>query len=162
LNLYVVLKVVHVAAVVMFLGNITVGILWKAIADQTQDAKIIAHTLRGIILADRVFTIPGAVLIVAAGIGTALIGHIPFLSTGWVLWPIVLFIIAGIAFGPISRLQRRLLAIAQSGAGAGTVDWNAYKQGSASWNVWGMIALVAPLIALVIMIAKPMLPAFHL
>jgi uncharacterized membrane protein len=118
LNLYVVLKVIHVAAVVMFLGNITVGILWKAIADQTQDAKIIAHTLRGII--------------------------------------------AGIAFGPISRLQRRLLAVAQSGADAGTVDWNAYKQGSASWNVWGAIALVAPLIALVIMIAKPMLPAFPL
>ncbi len=158
MSLYLALKVVHVFAVVMFLGNISVGILWKQIADRTQDAKIIAHTLAGIILADRVFTIPSVVLLLAAGIGTALVGHISILGTGWVLWPLVLFIISGIAFGPIARAQRRLLAIAQGDAG--TIDWTTYRRLSAQWTVWGTMALVAPLIAMIIMIAKPTLPAF--
>ena len=41
-------KLIHIIAVIVFLGNIALGIFWKAIADQSRDPRIIAHTLRSI------------------------------------------------------------------------------------------------------------------
>ena len=41
------------------------------------------------------------------------------------------------------------------------MSWELYQRFSSVWAVWGMIALIAPLIAAIIMIWKPVLPAFH-
>ncbi len=159
--MYVILKAVHVFAVVIFLGNITVGVFWKAFADRTNDPRIIAFTIRGIMGADRWFTIPGVVLLALAGVATALIGGLPILGTGWILWPLVLFLISGLAFGPLARAQRKMAALAQAAVDGGTFDREGYAGLSQSWNVAGMIALVAPVLALIVMVTKPALPAFH-
>src|SRR5579859_6276542 len=119
--MYLAFKLVHIVAVIIFLGNITVGGFWKAWADRTNNAAIIAHTMEGIIKADRIFTIPGVILIVIGGVGATFAADIPILRTGWILWGLVLFVLAGIAFGPLSRTQRNLLALAKSG------DLNAYR-----------------------------------
>jgi uncharacterized membrane protein len=153
--MYLFFKLLHIVAVVAFLGNITVGVFWKNFADRTKDASIIAYTMDGIIRADRIFTIPGVILIVIGGVGTAIVGGIPFFSTGWVLWGIILFVLAGIAFGPLAGVQRQLLAAAKKG------DMAAYWTLSKKWDLYGAIALVAPLLALGIMVLKPALPAFH-
>jgi uncharacterized membrane protein len=159
--MYLWLKLVHVIAVIAFLGNITVGIFWKVIADRSRDPRIMAHTIRGIISADRVFTIPAIIVIVAAGVATALAEQIPILGTGWVLWAIILFVIAGLAFVPVSRAQHELQAVADAGTKSGAVDQAHYKAISARWNFWGMVALIAPLGAVALMVLKPLLPAFH-
>ena len=150
--LYLVLKLVHVGAVVMFLGNITTGIFWKRHADRTRDARLIANTMEGIIGSDRLFTIPGVVLIVAAGIAAAIRGHNPLLRTGWIL--------SGVAFmAQVAPLQRQLLAAAREGAAAGAPAWwERYEALSRRWDLWGAIALVLPLIAMALMILKPGLP----
>src|SRR3990172_7354262 len=96
--LYLVLKAAHVIGVVLFLGNIITGIFWKAHADRSGDPRTIASILEGIIRSDRFFTIPGVIVVLAAGIGTALAGGIPILGTGWILWSIVLFSISGLSF----------------------------------------------------------------
>ena len=159
--MYLWLKLLHVLAVIVFVGNITVGVLWKAIADRRRDPAIAAHTMAGIILGDRVFTIPAIVLLLIAGVGTAQLEHLPILGTGWILWAIAFFIIAGIAFGPLSRTQRTILQVAREGAASGTMDWTRYERLSATWNLLGTIALVAPLVAVALMVLKPDLPAFH-
>jgi uncharacterized membrane protein len=92
--------------------------------------------------------------LLAAGIATAYAGGIPILSTGWVLWGLIAFILAGVAFGPFARIQRRLLAAAQRD------DLEEYERLSNGWNVLGTIALVLPFIAFALMILKPALPAF--
>lgn len=113
-----------------------------------------AYTMHSIIQADRIFTIPGVIILLAGGLATAGYGHIPILSTGWLLWGIVLFIISGLAFGPLSRAQKQLLSAAED------AQFDRYEQLSKQWNLWGTIALVAPLIAFILMILKPTLPAF--
>ena len=159
--MYLWFKLIHVAAVIVFLGNISLGIFWKDIADRSHDPRIMAHTLRGIILADRLFTIPSIVVLVAAGVATAIAEHIPILATGWILWSIVLFVLAGIAFGPVARAQRQMEAAASEAVKTGTLDESRYRASSASWNLWGLIALLAPAIAVALMVLKPVLPAFH-
>jgi uncharacterized membrane protein len=154
-------KLIHIVAVIVFLGNITLGIFWKAIADKSGDPRIISHTLRGIILADRWFTIPAIFVLVAGGVATALAEQIPILATGWILWAIILFVISGLAFAPVAQLQRRLEAVASDGERSGKLDSARYDRISAQWNVWGMIALLAPVGAVALMVLKPVLPAFH-
>jgi uncharacterized membrane protein len=157
---YTILKFVHVIAVIVFMGNITVGLFWKRFADATKDPAIIAHTMDGIIRADRIFTIPAIILIVVAGIGTAQMEGYPILGTGWILWGIIFFVIAGIAFGPAARAQRELLVIARKRDASGGIDWTAYQRKSRVWDIFGSIALVAPFIAVALMVIKPVLPAF--
>ncbi|MBV8068175.1 MAG: DUF2269 family protein [Candidatus Eremiobacteraeota bacterium] len=152
---YLILKLVHVAGVVLFLGNITVGVFWKSYADRTGNAAIMASTMDGIIAADRVFTIPGIIILLIGGVGAALVGKIPFLSTGWLLWGIVAFILSGLAFGPLSRAQRKISVAAHAG------NFEEYETLSKGWTLWGTIALLLPIVAFVLMILKPNLPAFH-
>ncbi len=153
--MYLIFKALHVFAVIAFLGNITVGLFWKNFADRTKDPAIMAHTIDGIIRADRIFTIPGVVFILIGGVGAAIVGGIPILSTGWLFWSIVLFVISGLAFGPLARAQRQMLAAAKAN------DMPLYHQLSKRWDIYGSIALVAPLIAVALMILKPALPSLH-
>ncbi len=154
--LYMVFKTLHLIAVVMFLGNITTGVFWKAHADRTRNPLLIAHALEGIIGSDRWFTLPGVALIVIGGVGAAIVGRLPILHTGWIFWGIVLFTISGLAFMfGVVPLQRRMAKLMRSGAQSGAPDWNAYEAISRAWAFWGLVALLAPLAALLLMVFKP-------
>ena len=159
--LYLLLKTLHLIAVVMFLGNISTGIFWKEHADRTRDPRLIAHAIEGIILSDRLFTIPGVVLILVGGVSAAIIGGYPILRTGWILWSIGLFSISGAAFGMwVAPLQRRMATLMRAGAESGAPDWAAYQRLSRTWAISGAAALLAPAAALVLMVLKPSLPSF--
>jgi uncharacterized membrane protein len=154
--MYTALKILHVAAVVIFLGNLVTGIYWKMYADRTKDPVIIRHTVAGLIRADRRFTIPGVVLILIGGFGAALIGGLPLLRTRWILLGIILFTISGVAYmGRVVPLQQRMLEVARSGVESGKFEWDKYRALSRDWNVWGTIALLTPALAMIGMIAKP-------
>ena len=147
-------------AVVVFLGNIIVGAFWKAFADRTGNAAVMAHTIDGIVRADRIFTIPAVIVLFLAGMAAAGVGHYSILGTGWILWGLGLFALSGVAFGPIARAQRELLKVAQTGLQT-PEQRQQYEAVSRQWNIYGTIATLAPLAALVIMVLKPNLPAFH-
>ena len=156
-SMYLFLKLLHVLAVVLFLGNIIIGVFWKAIADRTRDPRIMAFAMDGIIRADRIFTVPGVILILIGGFGAAGVGRLPMIRTPWIFWSIVLFTISGIAFmGWLVPIQKKLRAVAAAGTEDGSkMDWTAYGRLSSQWKLWGMIALITPLIAMVLMVLKP-------
>jgi uncharacterized membrane protein len=154
--LYLALKAVHVLAVTIFLGNIITGIFWKRHADRTRDPRLIAHALEGIIGSDRRFTVPGVIAIIAAGVAAAITGGLPLLRTGWIFWSIVLFSISGLAFMVrLAPLQRRMAVLMRRGVESGSPDWAAYEALSRAWDFWGAVSLLAPLLALVLMVMKP-------
>jgi hypothetical protein len=63
--------------------------------------------------------------------------------------------IAGASFGnKVGPLQKKLLANARGGL-AGGWNENEYQALSRSWQVWGIIASAAPLLALFLMVLKP-------
>jgi len=151
--MYHVLKSIHVFAVIIFMGNIITGLFWKRHADLTRDRALIAHTMRGLIRADRWFTIPGVVAITAAGVLAAIQAGLPLLGTGWIFWSIVAFALSGIAFGwKVAPLQKQLLLLTDRD---GDVDWTTYHSKSRQWEWWGLVATVTPLIAVVLMTLKP-------
>src|SRR5216117_3463147 len=154
MGLYQLLKLIHVAAVIIFLGNIITGLFWKAHADRTRDVKFIAHTMDGIIRADRWFTIPGVIVITVAGILAAIRAGLPLLHTGWILWSIIAFSASGIAFAwRVAPLQKEILALARAADGA-AFDWAIYKSKSLRWELWGLFATLMPMIAVVLMVIQ--------
>jgi uncharacterized membrane protein len=156
---YLLLKVLHIASVVVFLGNILTGLFWAAHAHRTRDLSIVASTFEGIIRSDRIFTAPGVIGIVASGITTAVVAGVPLLRTGWILWPIVLFSLSGAVFGMrVAPLQRRLATLARTSENSDKC-WERYQDLYRQWKLWGLAAMAAPAIAMVIMVLKPPVPA---
>jgi uncharacterized membrane protein len=155
-NVYLLIKLLHIAAVIAFLGNITTGLFWHAHAARTRDPMVLGYVLDGIIRSDRIFTVPGVIAIVATGFAAAILGNLPILRTGWILWAIVLFSVSGLIFAlRVAPLQRQLRALANAAVQSGTFDYAGYHARAARWEIWGGAALLAPLGALGLMVLKP-------
>lgn len=154
--MYLWLKLLHVLAVVAFVGNIATGVFWHKHALRTGDAKLIAHAMDGVLRSDRLFTMPGVLVLVASGVLAAIVGGLHMLRTGWILWSIVLLAISGIVFGArLTPLQRKMRDLAQAGVASGVFDRAAYGNLSRQWDFWGAVATLAPLVALALMVLKP-------
>lgn len=157
---YLVLKLAHILFVVIFVGNITTGVFWGVRAHRSRDPGMVGSTFDGIIRSDRWFTTPGVIGVLVSGIGAAHAGDFPLFGTGWILWGIVLFAISGAVFGiRVAPLQRAIVEQARN-ANPGDGAWAEHEKLFRGWALWGLIALLAPVGALVIMVLKPPLPAF--
>lgn len=152
---YIYFKLIHLVAVTIFLGNIVTGLFWMHIAVKTKDLKIIAHTMKGIIKADQYFTIPGVIIIIVGGLMAAIFGHFPILRTGWISWSIVLFSISGLAFAfKVAPLQKRIYTLLSNKETSTDFDWVNFRKVYLAWDIWGLIALLTPLAAFVMMTLK--------
>jgi len=156
--MYLPVKLLHIVAVIAFLGNIASGLFWHIHAARTRDPRLLAHTMDGIIRSDRLFTMPGVVVIVTTGIIAAVAGGLPLLRTGWILWTLVLFTLSGLIFMAfLVPLQRQLLALARAGLEMGGFDYAGYAMVARRWEIWGAAALLTPVAGLVLMVLKPAL-----
>jgi uncharacterized membrane protein len=156
--MYLWMKVLHIFAVVIFLGNIITGVFWHRHAARTRDPRLLAHTVDGVIRSDRLFTMPSIVVIIGSGIIAAMQAGFPLLRTGWILWTLILFGISGLMFMFfVAPLQKRLRALAQEGAAEGSFDYDAYHRVAKRWELSGTIATLTPAIGLVLMVLKPSL-----
>ena len=149
------LVLVHVIAVVIFLGNITIAPFWKMHADKSKDRLKIADAFDGIIKADRYFTMPGVTILLIFGIGAALHSGFNLFETGWIFWAIILYIISGVVFMiKVVPLQKKIYKLASSES---DFDWEKYQLLSKQWNIWGSVATLAPWLAVILMVVKPVL-----
>lgn len=156
--MYLFLKLIHIAAVIAFIGNITTGLFWHAHAAKTREASLLAFTMDGIIRSDRIFTTPGVIGIIVSGVWAAIHAGLPILRTSWILAALLLFTISGLIFMiRVAPLQRQLRDMAQTGAQTGSFNYEHYHHLAIRWERWGAAALLTPVAALVVMVLKPTL-----
>ncbi len=154
MNIYLLLKLIHVFAVIIFLGNITTGLYWMRRADQTGDVLIISFTMKGIITTDKWFTIPGVIIITAGGITAAVQIGLPLLGTGWIFWSLILFSVSGIVFGwKLAPLQKKIVKLTRV-QDEKNFDYSLYRSYLKQWETWGFVALLTPLAAMIMMVLK--------
>ena len=154
--IYLALKFFHIVGVILFVGNITTGVFWKAHADKSRDPKIIAHALDGILRSDRLFTLPGVFIILVSGFAAAIVAGLPLLRTMWIAGGLGLFIITGVVFmARVAPIQRQMRDLARSSTDPASFDWPGYQKLSRAWAIWGSIALLAPALAAALMVFKP-------
>jgi len=154
--MYLLLKLLHIAAVIMFLGNITTGLFWHAHAARSRDPRLLHHAMDGIIRSDRWFTLPGVVLITLTGMLAAIRAQLPILGTPWIAWSLALFSLSGVLFvWRVAPLQVQMRTLARVGVQTGEFDHARYHALARRWDLWGLLALLTPLAALVLMVLKP-------
>lgn len=152
MNVYLLLKLIHVFAVIIFLGNIITGLFWMRMADKTDDLSVISFTMKGIIKLDRLFTIPGVIIITAGGIMAAIKGGFPLLRTGWIFWAIVMFSLSGIIFSwRLAPLQKKIFHLTSD---AKKFNKALYQSSLKQWEMWGLVAVLTPLAAMIMMVLK--------
>lgn len=154
--MYLLFKLLHLIAVIAFLGNIATGLFWHAHAARTRNPKILAHTMDGIIRSDRFFTLPGVLGIIVSGVAAALYGGLPILGTGWIAWTLVAFAVSGLLFAyRVAPLQRQLHALATKGEQSVSFEYAQYRALAIRWEIWGTAALLTPFAGLALMVLKP-------
>ena len=150
---YLVLKTVHLIGAILFTGNIVVTGWWKVMADRTRDPRVLAFAQRQVTLTDWLFTLGGIVLLVAGGAGAAALGGFTA-TTPWVAWGSALFIASGVIWiGVLVPVQARLGRMAKGFAAGGTIPAD-YWRLERRWGVFGLIATLLPLAAVVVMVFK--------
>ena len=155
MNYYLLLKTIHLLAVVAFLGNIATGLFWMRFAVKTNDVKIIQHTALGIIRSDRLFTIPGVLIITAGGFFAAIYAGIPLLRTGWIFWPIILFTFSGLFFAyKVAPLQSKMKKHLDSCIRNNNYQAENFMVLLKQWELWAFLALATPVISFFMMILK--------
>ena len=150
--IYLIWKLLHIIAVIIFMGNITLTPFWKAAADKTKDREKIADTLKNIIRADKIFTMPSVTFLIIFGFGAQMTYGYP-METSWIMWGLTMIIISAAAFmAKVVPLQKKMYKLASDEA---KFNWDEYQKLSKQWNIWGSIATITPYIAVILMVLKP-------
>ncbi|MBZ0265090.1 DUF2269 domain-containing protein [bacterium] len=158
--MYPLFKLIHIIAVILFMGNITVGVLWAGMANRSGKRDLLLFTFKGIRRSDMIFTNPAVLVILLTGFGAAGIGGYKILGSGWILWSIILFTVSGILYMAwVAPLQKKIVKLFESDP-EGDSPPDEYSTLYKKWVITSHIALLTPWIALVLMVLKPILPAF--
>jgi uncharacterized membrane protein len=145
----------HILGVILLLGNTIVSILWKFRSDSIKDLKIIAYTHREIRRADRIFSHIGIILILITGLGLWHIDRIKIIQTKWLLWGLILFVIATIFWGAvIVPTKKRLISLSEKSLTEGNVDPDLIRL-SKKWYNTETIFVVLIVIILILMVYHP-------
>jgi uncharacterized membrane protein len=154
MDTYAVLKVAHVLGVVLFVGNIIVTAVWKGMADRTGRPEVVGFAQRLVTLTDWVFTLPGVLLVLFAGLGMAHVGGLSTIETPWIWHGLILFSVSGLVWGgvliPLQIVQARAARAFEHGGVIPERYWRLNRQ----WFIWGIAATVLPVINIAIMVLK--------
>lgn len=154
-NSYLLLKSLHLLGVVLFLGNIIITGWWKAMADRTKNPQIIAFAQHQVSLTDWVFTVGGVVLVLAGGMGNAILHDMDYLHIYWMAWGFWLFAASGViwivALVPIQIAQTKMAKQFANGGDIPAAYWRLVRW----WYVLGSVATILPAINLYWMVFKP-------
>ena len=109
---YAAIKAIHILGVILFLGNIIVSAVWKALADRTRDVGIIRYATRLVNLTDVAFTAGGIAILMASGHMMAP-AYGGVMKAEWIRWSYFLVIGSGAIWLtillPVQIAQARLL-----------------------------------------------------
>jgi uncharacterized membrane protein len=147
--------VLHVVGAVLLVGNVVVTALWMVAADFSGQDAARRFAARAVNLADLAFTVPSVILLTGNGMALAASrygGWGGFWSTGWIVAGLGLLVATTVVWAVfLVPAQLRMAALANAAAPLGKEYDSAFRR----WSVFGVIATVLPVIALILMVTKP-------
>ena len=154
MDTYAVLKVVHVLGVVLFVGSIIVTAVWKGMADRTGRPEVVGFAQRLVTLTDWVFTFPGVLMVLFAGLAMAQVAGLSTTQTPWIWHGLVLFTLSGVIWGgvliPLQIMQAKAARQFENGGEIPERYWRLNRH----WFIWGIAATVLPVLNIAIMVLK--------
>lgn len=152
---YLWLKWVHIISATLLFGTGIGTAFYKCWADLQGDVRAQLVVLRGVVLADWWVTTPAIVIQPVTGLWMADIAGYSLVD-GWLLWAMVLYLLAGACWLPVVWLQIRMRRLAEQAVaeGAGLPQrYHAYRR---LWFALGVPAFGALVVVFYLMVFKPM------
>jgi uncharacterized membrane protein len=118
------------------------------------DVRAVSVVARQVVLADWLFTAPTAILQPATGFWLLALAGIPW-TTGWILWSLVLYVIAGACWLPVVWLQIRMAAMARHAADRGEPLPALFRRYYRTWVALGWPAFLSFIAIFFLMVVKP-------
>jgi uncharacterized membrane protein len=151
---YLVVKWLHILSSTLLFGTGLGSAFYMFFASRTRDPRVIATVVKYVVIADWVFTTPTIVLQPLTGFWLVHIAGFP-LTSPWILWSIVLYLVAGAAWLPVVWMQMRMRDMAALSASTGTPLPERYWQFLRAWVALGVVAFLALVVVFYLMVAKP-------
>ncbi|MBM7554503.1 DUF2269 family protein [Thalassobacillus pellis] len=149
-----VLLLLHIIGVVMFLGNIVTAAFWKVRADIKKDPVVIQQTVKNVMLADFIFTLPGLLLLIVSGTAMTVQSGYPMGTFNWFTVSLLLFVFTGILWlALLLPLQRSMIRHSARSINDGSLSTE-YQKASRYWAIFGIAATLLPVVILYLMVTK--------
>lgn len=150
---YLILKYFHIISAILLFGTGLGSAFYKWMADRNGNIQNIAITNKNVVLADWLFTTPTVIFQPISGIWLASIAHMP-LTSPWIMWSIVLYIIAGLCWLPVVYIQIKMKNISAQAVQDNTQLPQIYWKYAKIWFVLGVPAFIAMVLVVLLMTLK--------
>lgn len=150
------LRWLHVIGATVLLGTGAGIAFFMLMAHRTGNAAIIAHVAGTVVIADAIFTATAVVVQPITGILLANLVGWP-LSTPWIAASLTLYVLAGLCWLPVVRIQISMRNLARAAVEQGVPLDNQYRRLFARWVMLGITAFASVLAILWLMVARPIL-----
>lgn len=151
---YLLVKWLHIVFSTLIFGTGIGSAFYLLVASLRRDVAVVAGVARIVVWADWLFTATTAVLQPLTGLWLVHIAGFP-LDTPWVLWSLVLYVVAIACWLPVVRLQIRMRDLACAAAEAKAELPPAYWRHFRQWVALGVPAFFAFMAIFYLMVVKP-------
>ena len=151
---YLVVKWLHVLSSTVLFGTGLGSAFYMFSTNRSADVRAIAIVARRVVVADWLFTTPTAIIQPLTGFWLLHMVGMPW-TTGWVLWSLVLYIIAGACWLPVVWIQIGMARMAEEAAAAGTALARRFWHYHLAWTALGWPAFITFIAIFFLMVVKP-------
>lgn len=154
MSFYLAIKLLHILSAAVLFGT-GIGIaFFKWIVDRTGHVGAIRVMAEKVVLADWVFTSVAIAVQPLSGITLAHLAGFP-LFEGWIGWSLLLYVLIGLCWLPVVRLQLKMRELARAADRDGTALPALYWRYCRLWFWLGVPAFGMLLLIFILMVFKP-------
>ena len=153
---YLLVKWLHILSSTLLFGTGLGSAFYMYFTSLTRNPQAMAVVTRQVVLADWLFTTPTIILQPLTGFYLMHLAGMP-LTTPWVLWSVVLYLVAGAAWLPVVWMQIQMRNMTAAAATTGGPVPPRYWQFLRIWVALGVVAFGALVAVFYLMVAKPSL-----
>lgn len=151
---YLIVKWLHIVSSTLLFGTGIGSAFYLLFTSLSRDVRAIAVVSRHVVRADWLFTATTVVFQPLSGFYLAHLAGFP-LSSGWIVWSVALYLVAGACWLPVVWLQMRMRDMAQASARDGLALPALYWRYLRIWTALGLPAFFALIVVFYLMTAKP-------
>lgn len=151
---YVTVKWLHILSSTFLFGTGIGSAFYLLFASISRDVRAIAVVSRYVVIADWLFTATTAVIQPLTGFYLIHLAGFPWQS-GWIVWSLALYVIAGACWLPVVWIQMRMRDIAAAAVRDSTALPAQYWRYLRIWILLGIPAFIAFVAIFYLMVAKP-------
>jgi uncharacterized membrane protein len=152
---YVVVKWAHILSSTLLFGTGLGSAFYMFFASRTRDVRATAIVVRYVVIADWAFTTPTIILQPLTGFYLIHLAGFP-VNAAWIVWSIVLYLLAGACWLPVVWMQIRMRDMAADAVRNSTELPANYWSYLRAWVALGIVAFLALVAVFYLMVAKPM------